>query len=38
MVTILDYEFYLTEIVGRRVYLKTRSIGKLKDFDLILNL
>jgi len=32
MVTILDYEFYLTEIVGRRVYLKTRSIGKLKDF------
>ncbi len=32
MVTILDREFYLTEIVGRRVYLKTRSIGKLKDF------
>ena len=32
MVTILDCEFYLTEIVGRRVYLKTRSIGKLKDF------
>ncbi|MEI8186143.1 MAG: CBS domain-containing protein [Chlorobiaceae bacterium] len=32
MVTVLDREFYLTEIVGRRIYLKTRSIGKLKDF------
>ncbi|TLU83626.1 MAG: magnesium transporter [Chlorobium sp.] len=32
MVTILDCEFYLTEIVGRRIYLKTLSIGKLKDF------
>ena len=31
MVTILDREFYLSEIVGRRIYLKSRSIGKLKD-------
>ena len=32
MVTVLDRDFYLSEIVGRRIYLKTRSIGKLKDF------
>jgi magnesium transporter len=31
MVTVLDHEFYLGEIIGRRVYLKSRSIGKLKD-------
>ena len=31
MVTVLDRDFYLSEIVGRRIYLKTRSIGKLKD-------
>ena len=31
MVTVLDREFFLTEIVGRRIYLKSRSIGKLKD-------
>jgi magnesium transporter len=31
MVTVLEHEFYLGEIIGRRVYLKSRSIGKLKD-------
>ncbi len=31
MVTVLDRDFYLSEIVGRRIYLKTRTIGKLKD-------
>jgi len=31
MVTVLDRDFYLSEIVGRRIYLKSRSIGKLKD-------
>jgi magnesium transporter len=31
MVTVLEREFYLSEIVGRRIYLKSRSIGKLKD-------
>ncbi|MEI6847866.1 MAG: CBS domain-containing protein [Chlorobiaceae bacterium] len=31
MVTVLDQEFFLSEIVGRRIYLKSRSIGKLKD-------
>ncbi|MCX6179233.1 MAG: CBS domain-containing protein [Chlorobiales bacterium] len=31
MVTVLEREFYLSEIVGRRIYLKSRTIGKLKD-------
>jgi magnesium transporter len=31
MVTVLEHEFFLTEIIGRRVYLKSQSIGKLKD-------
>ena len=31
MVTVLNRDFYLSEIVGRRIYLKTRSVGKLKD-------
>ena len=31
MVTILEREFFLSEIVGRRIYLKSNSIGKLKD-------
>jgi magnesium transporter len=31
MVTVLDREFFLSEIVGRRIYLKSNSIGKLKD-------
>jgi magnesium transporter len=31
MVTVLDREFFLSEIVGRRLYLKSNSIGKLKD-------
>ncbi len=31
MVTVLDREFFLSEIVGRRIYLKSHSIGKLKD-------
>lgn len=31
MVAILEYEFYLSEFIGRRVYLTSRKIGKLKD-------
>jgi magnesium transporter len=31
MVTVLDREFFLSELVGRRIYLKSNSIGKLKD-------
>ncbi len=31
MVTVLEREFFLSEIVGRRIYLKSNSIGKLKD-------
>ncbi|MEI7747833.1 MAG: CBS domain-containing protein [Chlorobiaceae bacterium] len=31
MVTVLNREFFLSEIVGRRIYLKSNSIGKLKD-------
>ncbi len=31
MVTVLDREFFLSEIVGRKIYLKSRTIGKLKD-------
>ena len=31
MVAILEQEFYLTELIGRRVYLTSTKIGKLKD-------
>lgn len=31
MVAILEQEFYLSELIGRRVYLKSKKIGKLKD-------
>ncbi len=31
MVTVVGREFFLSEIVGRRIYLKSNSIGKLKD-------
>jgi CBS domain-containing protein/sporulation protein YlmC with PRC-barrel domain len=31
MVTVLDREFFLSELLGRRVYLKSNSVGKLKD-------
>ena len=31
MVTVLDREFFLSELIGRRVYLKSNSVGKLKD-------
>jgi CBS domain-containing protein/sporulation protein YlmC with PRC-barrel domain len=31
MVAILEQEFFLTELIGRRVYLTSQKIGKLKD-------
>jgi CBS domain-containing protein/sporulation protein YlmC with PRC-barrel domain len=31
MVAILEQEFYLSEFIGRRVYLTSKKIGKLKD-------
>ncbi len=31
MVAILEQEFYLSELIGRRVYLTSTRIGKLKD-------
>ena len=31
MVAILEQEFFLSELIGRRVYLTSRKIGKLKD-------
>ena len=32
MVAVLEHEFFLSEILGRRVYLKTEQIGRLDDW------
>jgi CBS domain-containing protein len=32
MVTVLEQEFFLSEILGRKVYLKTQQVGRLEDF------
>jgi len=32
MVTVLGQEFFLSEILGRRFYLKTQQVGRLEDF------
>lgn len=32
MVTVLEKEFFLSEILGRKVFLKTEQVGKLEDF------
>ncbi|MBF0140817.1 MAG: magnesium transporter [Magnetococcales bacterium] len=35
MVTILEKEFFLSEIIGRKVYLKTDRVGRLSDFVIV---
>ena len=35
MVTVLEHEFYLSEILDRRVFAKTKSIGRLSDLAII---
>ncbi len=32
MVTVLGQEFFLSEILGRKFYLKTQQVGRLEDF------
>src|SRR5665811_2439370 len=31
MITLLEHKFFLSEIIGRKVYLKTEQIGRLDD-------
>lgn len=35
MVTVLDREFYLSEILGRRVFIKKHRIGRLADLAIV---
>jgi magnesium transporter len=35
MVAILEHKFFLSEIIGRRVYLKTKRIGRLSDMVIV---
>lgn len=35
MVTVLENEFFLSEIIGRKVYLKSERIGRLQDFVIV---
>lgn len=35
MVTVLEHEFFLSEILGRRVFAKTKRIGRLSDLAII---
>lgn len=35
MVAVLEREFFLSEIVGRKVYLRTVRVGKLEDFVIV---
>lgn len=35
MVAVLEKDFFLSEIVGRKVYLKTERVGKLEDFVIV---
>ena len=35
MVTVLEHEFYLSEILDRRVFAKTKRIGRLSDLAII---
>jgi len=35
MVAVLEQEFFLSEILGRRVYLKTEQIGRLDDLVIV---
>ncbi|TLZ00352.1 MAG: magnesium transporter MgtE, partial [Gammaproteobacteria bacterium] len=35
MVTVLESEFFLSEILGRRVFAKTHRIGRLSDLAIV---
>jgi magnesium transporter len=35
MVAILEHKFFLSELIGRRVYLKTKRVGRLSDMVII---
>jgi CBS domain-containing protein/sporulation protein YlmC with PRC-barrel domain len=35
MITILEHKFFLSEIIGRKVYLKAEQIGRLEDIVII---
>lgn len=35
MVTVLEKDFFLSEILGRKVYLKTERVGRLDDFVIV---
>ena len=35
MVAILEHKFYLSEIIGRKVYLKNERIGRLGDMVIV---
>lgn len=35
MVTVLENEFFLSEILGRKVYLRTAKVGRLEDFVIV---
>jgi magnesium transporter len=35
VVTVLEHEFFLSEILGRRVFAKTKRIGRLSDLAII---
>lgn len=35
MITLLEHKFFLSEIIGRKVYLKTEQIGRLDDIVIV---
>jgi len=35
MITLLEHQFFLSEIIGRKVYLKTEQIGRLDDMLIV---
>ena len=35
MITLLEHKFFLSEIIGRKVYLKTEHIGRLDDMVIV---
>lgn len=35
MVTVIEHEFFLSEILGRRVFVKNRRIGRLSDLAIV---
>jgi magnesium transporter len=35
MVTVLEHEFYLSEILGRRVFVRKRQIGRIGDLAIV---